>query len=166
MSMLKRQVKIGGKVYDLNRVLISEKPSRTDPRYAADADINVIVARFAKTRVLPSSVSSLTFGDFTQMPIGTDALMAVRNANQAFEALPLVLRRELEHDFTRFEPWLRDPENFDRAVKLGILKPRASQGGSPPLTGGPSGPKEGVQPDPGQGTPPEASKKAQKGGSE
>lgn len=165
MSMIKRELEIGKKKYDLNRVFVSNKPSRTDPRYAADADINVIVARFAKTRVLPQGASSPTFGDFTQMPIGTDALMAVRNAQQAFEALPLVLRRELDHDFTKFESWLRDPDNFDRAVKLGILKPRASST-PPPPTGGPSGPKEPVQGDPGQGNPPKSSQKGEKGGSE
>lgn len=104
-------------------VSVSKLPSRVDRSFAADADINVIVSRFLKTGVLPSLAVPPQFGDMTLIPRGTDALMAVRNAQQSFERLPLELQKELGHNIANFEPWLVDPKNRERAIQYGFLKP-------------------------------------------
>jgi len=46
-----------------------------------------------------------------------------QKAKQYFDNLPLQLRNELNHDYTKFETWITDPENQDRAIKLGLKKP-------------------------------------------
>lgn len=105
-------------------VRVSDRPSKTNTDYAADADINVIAARFLKTGVMPTASSApLVFGDVSLVPKGTDALMAVRNAQARFERFPSDLRKSIG-SFANFEAWLRDPVNTDMAVKYGLLKRR------------------------------------------
>lgn len=125
----------------------SSRPSRTKTTFASESDINVIVGRFLKTGLLPSRTQQPQFGDVSHIPTGTDALMAVRNAQLKFESLPLSLRKELDHDFTKFELWLRDPANLDRAAKLGLISipkppekaPGQALGNAQDLAGGSGG---------------------------
>lgn len=115
----------------------SSLPSKTKTSFASEADINVIVARFLKTGLLPQSVTPPTYMDTTAVPVGTDALMAVRAAALAFEQLPASLRRELGHDPNNLEAWLRDPDNHPKALKLGLLVNKAPDGSAGPA-GGPA----------------------------
>lgn len=149
MSMLKSNllsysVNTKSNVRSVHRV--SDLLSATNPDFASDSDINVIVSRFLKTGLLPSLTTPPQFGDVTTVPVGTDALMAVRNAQLAFERLPLDLRKILDHNMANFEPWLRDPRNFDLAVKYGFLKPREvpKPGGGTPPPGAPVAQNNGV----------------------
>lgn len=108
----------------------SKLPSRTQTSFASECDINVIVGRFLKTGLLPSSPRTPVFGDATALPIGTDALMAVRVAQQSFELLPLAVRRLLDHDPRQLESWLSDPSNLDLAIQHGLVSRRASSASS------------------------------------
>lgn len=104
-------------------VRVSDRPSRTNVDYANDADINVIVARFLKTGLMPTaSTAPMVFGDVSLVPKGTDALMAVRAAHARFERFPSELRKSIG-SFDKFESWIRDPANRDLAIKFGLVKP-------------------------------------------
>lgn len=129
MSLLMRSIEVGrlGK----RLPFFTKGPSQTKTSFASDCDINVIVARFLKTGQLPQAVVPPAYMDTTQVPVGTDALMAIRTAQQAFEQLPLALRREIGHDPRALEPWLKDPSNEDRARKFGLLVDAIPANGTP-----------------------------------
>ena len=76
-------------------------PSMTDQDQNLDTDINVIVARYRKTGVLPEIKTStaLQYFDTTQVPSFQDAQNRLANAKTMFEQLPAQLRFYMDNDF-------------------------------------------------------------------
>ncbi|ALS03714.1 VP3 [Gokushovirus WZ-2015a] len=97
-------------------------PSKTDPSFAKDCDINVIVARAKRTGTLPIAQRSLVFGDDESLTL-QQAMSRVAEAREAFEALPAEVRLRFGNDPMALIPWLADPANRDEAVKLGLMVP-------------------------------------------
>lgn len=117
-SIIKDGVRYTKKVYTIN-----DEPSMTDQDSHDDADINSIVAKFQKT----GHITNLAKGqmDYHDMSGITDLLtmhQIVREADDAFMALPSWLRAKMENSPQKFIQWLNDPKNFDEAVKLGLLE--------------------------------------------
>lgn len=80
--------------------------SRTQVQFAAEADINVIVNRFLHTGQLPAGRPEPVFGDISHIPVGTEALAAVRRAQLLWEQLPKPLQDEVGH-WTKFGDFLQ-----------------------------------------------------------
>lgn len=98
-----------------------------------NCDINVVVARFEKTGLLPIMSSSPIFGDFTNVPDYRDAIHIVRQAEDMFMSLDAKVRKEFDNDPAKFLEFCGDPKNGDRLVELGLRKlveaaPSAPQG--------------------------------------
>jgi len=81
-------------------------PSGLAPRvkkeFKKEVDINYIISRMKQGINPPAWMTSKTprWGDFTDGPQSLmESFDLVERAHQAFESLPLAMRRELDHDF-------------------------------------------------------------------
>lgn len=106
-------------------------PSRTQQQFKDETDINTIVRRFGLTGELPQNVRPPVSGDFTGIMDFQDALNAVIAAERSFMELPGALRARFANDPQLLMDFVADPNNYDEARKLGLLKPPEPQ--APPV---------------------------------
>lgn len=101
-------------------------------------DINIIMETYVKTGMLPNySSTPLLYVDEVNKPSFEEVHNTVAKARQHFDTLPTALKNELGNDYRMFEPWLSNPENAQRAEKLGLIsihkpKPTQSETGETP----------------------------------
>lgn len=76
----------------------SDQPSRTVQSDAVDADINVIVARFGITGMLPQNVRMPIEADFVDVTDFHTAMQAIRAAEESFAAMPANVRERFQND--------------------------------------------------------------------
>lgn len=102
-------------------------PGRTQQHFKNECDINYIMRKYAKTGVLtdPNAIngSQPTFGDFSNLPDLQEAKQIVIDANLMFEGLNSKIRKRFGNDPIKLIEFLRDPENKEEAIKLGIVNP-------------------------------------------
>ncbi|AKI26870.1 internal scaffolding protein VP3 [Gokushovirinae Bog1183_53] len=108
--------------------LVDDEPSLTKQSFAADADINNILARYARTGYMTDPLNPSTrkpqYGDFSSVPDFQEAQEIVNDAYEMFEALPGQLRARFNHDPAGLLAFLAEPSNYEEAVKLGIIEPK------------------------------------------
>lgn len=119
--------------------IVSFSPSKTDPSQAKETDVNEIVRRFKKQ-------NAQQFHRWFQQPVNapevdltgvTDLLgayEAVRNAEQAFSALPAAVRDKFANSPLELEAWLQDEKNNDEAIELGLKIPKPQKPSSKQTT--------------------------------
>lgn len=108
-------------------VYVNDEPSLTKQSFSEDCDINVIMARFEKTGVLPSSVNdSPRYGDFSDVVDYDESLRVVMEADEAFMSLPAKVRARFQNDPSELIEFVRDPANMQEARDLGLLAPLAA----------------------------------------
>ena len=102
-----------------------EGESLTQQHFAADADINNIIAKYASTGVLgdPLNPGTITpmFDDFTNVLDYHTAQTYIANALQSFAALPSDLRLRFNNDPGQLIAFIQDDNNREEAVRLGII---------------------------------------------
>lgn len=127
----------------------SSNPTLTQQHFKDEADINVIVDRFLKTGEVPQQDARAMYGDFLDVPESyQDALNAVLDAQDAFQALPAKIRDRFGNDPYELISWLHDPKNASEAIELGLLEkvepaqavPAAPVSSAPPTTSAEPGP--------------------------
>lgn len=101
--------------------LYCKDPSLTDQSFAAEVDINTIVDRFGISGTLPLVVRPPQYGDYTGVFNFQTAMNAVRSAQENFMELPAKLRARFHNDPQELLQFVADAENYDEAVKLGIV---------------------------------------------
>lgn len=109
-------------------------PSRAQQHFKDECDINNIIARFTKTGVLPQIATNFDFGDASEVPSYQEAMNFIIDAQDRFMELPAKVRKEFENDpgqFLSFVDSLDDPENYARAVALGLAEPKNQPEGHP-----------------------------------
>ena len=52
------------------------------------------------------------------------AMNLVRTSQEAFEAMPATVRDRFNNDPARFMDFVNDADNYDEALKMGIVNPR------------------------------------------
>lgn len=93
--------------------------------FAKDADINELVRRFGLLGRVPEPVlDPAYYGDVEDIPDLRTALDRVRDAQERFMALPSKVRARFQNDPAKLSAFVSDEENFDEAVKLGLVKRR------------------------------------------
>lgn len=98
---------------------------RTKQEFAADADINNIIARYERDRILPGSYAGEPFfADVSNLPDYHQALQFIQDAQQSFEELSPKIRERFDNDPGALLRFLSDEKNRDEAEKLGIIKPK------------------------------------------
>lgn len=120
-----------------------EDLSLTQQHQKEEADINTIVRRFGLTGELPQNVRMPSYGDFTGVGDYQSALHAIREADEAFMAMPADVRSRFNNDPAAFVDFCSDPANLEEAKKLGLTKTPAGPAQTGPAQTGPAQP---VQP--------------------
>lgn len=117
------------KVYDRPRQVVAEfGPSRTKQAPAEACDVNSIMARYVKAGFIrPGQIPMLSpggqYADVSALS-GTnygDAVAVVQRVNEAFDALPAVVRDRFKNDPQGFLAFISDPANKAECVKLGLI---------------------------------------------
>lgn len=98
-----------------------EGPSKTQQNFAEDCDINTIVNRFLKNKILPPVAQTASYGDFTGISSYHDALIKVQAARDMFASLPAKVRKRFNNDPGQYLDFFKDPDNIKEAVNLGLL---------------------------------------------
>lgn len=116
-----------GHNYDMDKVseetgLLCDEPGVTQQEFKDECDINEIVRRFGLTGDLPDQVRVPVSGDFTNVTDYASAMLAVRQAEEAFMELPAELRAKFQNDPQVLMDFVGDDANYDEAKKLGLLK--------------------------------------------
>lgn len=96
--------------------------SKTRQSEAAACDVNNIVARFAKTGVMPTATAQGFYGDVSELTDYRAALDKVRAADAAFMQLPAEIRREFDNDPATFLDFMSDPANLETAREMGLVE--------------------------------------------
>lgn len=94
--------------------------SKTVQADAKDADINVIMERYARTGNFPGLTSLPSYGDFDGVSDFREALHVVRDAEQSFMQLPAKVRAQFDNDAVRFVEYC-DQASDEDLVARGIL---------------------------------------------
>lgn len=126
------------------------KVSMTRQEFAADSDINVLMARYEKTGVWPLSHPGREpkYLDLSDVPDFHSAMQLVIEAQEAFMLLPAAARREFDNDAGKFVAFAEDPANLERMREWGLAPPAPEVPHSGPLdVTVRSDTKEGVQDD-------------------
>lgn len=94
---------------------------------AKDADINVIMDRFARTGQFPPPSRLPSYGDFDGISDYREAIHAVREAEALFMQLPASIRGRFDNDPAQFIDFCEDPKNQLELADLGLLSPEATE---------------------------------------
>lgn len=108
---------------------LNNEPSLTDQSQKKDCDINVIVAKYLKTGQVKHLAKRVgQYADVSNIPDLSEAIMQVRAAQDAFDALPAQLRQKLNNDPTQMISYLNDSSKLAEHYDLGIrIKPKSEQ---------------------------------------
>lgn len=113
--------------------------SLTQQQFREDADLNVLAKRFGLTDVelIPvPPVDPSHYGDVSGIGDLRTLLERQRDGLKAFMQLDPKVRSRFRNDPGQLWEWVNNPENFDEAVKMGLLSRREpdppSSGGNPP----------------------------------
>lgn len=102
--------------------------SLTRQEFAAESDINRLVARYQETGnfydpvvAVKASARKPMFGDFTNVPDYQTALNTVIEAQDLFSRLPSKLRDRFQNDPQQLLAFLQDEANREEAISLGLI---------------------------------------------
>lgn len=102
--------------------------SRTRQEFAAESDINTLIARYQETGSFYDPIVSVKaaarkpmFGDFTNVPDYQTALNKVIEAQDLFSRLPSKIRDRFENNPQKLLEFLQDDANREEAISLGLL---------------------------------------------
>lgn len=101
---------------------VNNDESLTQQADAEDADINVIVKRFARTGQLPQVQKTAMYGDFTSALDYKQCHEQIHKANLAFGELPANVRKRFGNDPAEFIEFMNDPDNAAEMIKLGLAE--------------------------------------------
>jgi phage internal scaffolding protein len=106
-------------------------PSLTHQAFKEETDVNHIVKRFIRTEgdnffeKLGNATDGM-YGDFSEVVDYRTALDQVIAADEAFMALPAIVRKRFDNDPAQFLDFCGDPENLPEMRELGLCKPESS----------------------------------------
>ncbi|WNK14810.1 MAG: internal scaffolding protein [Microvirus sp.] len=103
--------------------LCCEDRSLTQQSGAEDADINVIVARYMRTGVLPQIQMPPLGEDFVESWDFRSAMDNIVAAKQSFDMLPANVRYKFKNDPAEFVDFCEDPDNLPQLRKWGLAVP-------------------------------------------
>lgn len=90
---------------------------------AEEADINTIVRRFGLTGELPDNVRAPVYADFAEVLDYHSAMIAVRQAEESFMAMPAETRARFDNDPGKFVDFCSDYKNLAELKELGLVRP-------------------------------------------
>ena len=109
---------------DFSAVEFLPDSSLTHQSFKEECDINTIMRRFAVTGELPDNIRVPQYQEFDGVFDFQTAMNLVRTSQEAFEAMPATVRDRFNNDPARFMDFVNDADNYDEALKMGIVNPR------------------------------------------
>lgn len=100
---------------------VSDKPSLTQQQFKEAVDVNNIVANLKKGIMPLQPKVSPTYGDVSNVDYLT-MLNTVADVDNIFSRLPAKLRAQFHNSPLQMVRWLNNPENREKAIKMGLLK--------------------------------------------
>lgn len=109
---------------DRKHAIRFEGPGRTKQQCRDECDINIMMAKYQNTGVLPPSNNFVaSYGDFTEIDDYQAAVNQVQDAEDAFMDLPSNIRTRFDNDPAKLLEFASDINNVEEARELGILAP-------------------------------------------
>lgn len=114
------------------QVSFEGEESKTRQEFAAESDINTIMARYEKTGVWPMvDAPSPRYLDCSEIPDFQSALHIVMEAETAFMSLPANVRKEFDNNTAKFADFASDPANLGQMREWGLAPPEKAP--EPPM---------------------------------
>lgn len=114
---------------DQHKGITFNEPTMTQQQFKDECDVNVIIDRYTSTGVIPEELvnaSAGVYGDFS----GVGDYMEMQNrliaARESFDSLPSSIRSRFNDNPAELIAFVSDGNNYDEAVKLGIVSPRSA----------------------------------------
>lgn len=108
--------------------------------FKTDCDINHIVKRAQRTGTLPIVPREMVYGEEDETVGDLRAKMdLINDIRRHFETLPSDVRLRFNNDALAYNAWVVNPDNYNEAVKLGLIKPVEGYGASGGADGGADG---------------------------
>lgn len=114
---------------------------RTKQSFRDECDINKVVERYARTGMLPPGSGVGRYVDCSNVTSYLDAVLKVKNAEDAFNALPAKVRDRFKNSPEAMIRFVLDRANRKEAQELGLVKPDVVA--TPPNAGVPQPDKSG-----------------------
>lgn len=108
--------------------------TKTDQSFKDECDVNNIIAKFKKTGQLTHLAKRPgVYADISEITDLLDMTNKVKEAQDAFDALPSQLRKKLDNDPAKFIDYVNDPKNNEELVSFGIkiARPQYSEVSKP-----------------------------------
>lgn len=104
--------------------LAFDEPSQTRQEFKDECDVNVLMARYEKTGVMPmSNGMEPAYLDIVDTPPLMEALQIMHDAQEAFMRLPAATRREFDNDPVEFVKFAQNADNLDKMREWGLAEP-------------------------------------------
>lgn len=101
----------------------------TEQHHENDCDINYLIERSLRLGdPLNGEMDLSKFKDVSETIDLKEALIAVDTVNTMFAELPLKIRKEFDYNPSHLVSFLDNPNNYDRAVELGLVSSTAVDG--------------------------------------
>jgi len=104
--------------------LACPEATRAQQHHKDECDINEILRRFGKTGTMPVTSLNALYGDFESVDYHT-ALNQIIASEREFDALPSNIRKRFENDPWELVQFLQNEANYDEALELGLINPKA-----------------------------------------
>lgn len=102
---------------------VNNEDSMTQQSDKDEANINILMERYAQTGQIPQMLEPGKFGDFSEVVDFRGAQEAIRAANEAFAEVPAKIRKQFDNDPAQFYEFVNDPNNLDELRKMGLAAP-------------------------------------------
>lgn len=104
---------------------VGPEPSMTRQEFAAECDVNALMARYDKTGVWPLKPieTAPQYLDLTDVPSFQDAMHLLIEAERAFMSLPATVRRDFDNDPAQFVAFAEDASNIEKMREWGLAPP-------------------------------------------
>lgn len=109
--------------------------SLTNQADLPNTDINLIMARFEKTGLIPGTERKPMYGDFSEVPDYHTQLSAIRRVEGYMLLLPAKIRNRFNNNPQELIDFLNNPANDGEAVELGLKVAPPRPAGTPPGPG-------------------------------
>jgi phage internal scaffolding protein len=112
------------KEYKPSKVKTFDPAERITEQSHKDAcDVNILMDKLKKGLPIDSSLYKEGKYGYVEPQTYSEALIALRNAKDAFDDLPAKVRQRFDNDPAKLLEFIADDKNREEAEKLGLVKP-------------------------------------------
>lgn len=111
-----------------HRVAISDwEPSMTKQSFQEMVNVNEIMRRFTGTGTITHLNTAAPNYGYHSGHDFRESLEIIQKANESFDALPAIMRRQFNDNPAEFLDFVSNPENAPKMAEMGLLSPEATE---------------------------------------